>query len=270
MIREHWLPDSPESSPDSLDAARDQLQSLDVPEISPLRVLLTQLEVRIQRLSQTPEERSADLKTFLRRKIGTSSLLDFVRSAQSFLGSQTKVLIICDQFEELFVHYSGTLKLETFVSQIGEICKSDVNVQFLFSMREDWVGSMIEFRPAIPDIFSSYYKLPPMRPARALPALQLPLRALGYTMEDAVARRILLDLADCYPYPEDRHFEAARDGGDRQLAYFELPALQIVAEALWQSRGRAKPPFTLDHYNGLLKPTDDATVAQPGTASEER
>jgi hypothetical protein len=268
MIRENWLPVTPERAPLPIEAAIEELDSLAAKDTSELRALVTQLQAQLLRLSQSPDERSADLKAFLRAKAGSGSLVKFVDAAQAFLGSQTKILIICDQFEELFVHYWGTEKMDNFVTQIGQICKSDVKVQFLFSMREDWVGSMIEFRTAIADIFSAYYKLAPMRRDHARPALQLPLTACGYQMSDSVADLILRDLARCFSSvvaddtPDGRRRE-------RQVAYIELPALQIVAEALWTTRDLITPPFTETHYN-LLKEWEESKRSQPSHEESER
>jgi hypothetical protein len=254
MLREQWLPEPAVQPEAALAAATEQLKSLDVAENSPVKVLVTQLEAQLVRLSQTAEARSADLMAFLRTRAGTGTLTSFLRAAQAFLGPETRMLLICDQFEELFVHFSGTQKLADFVKQLGEICKNDkIKAQLLFSMREDWVGSMIEFRTAIPDIFSFYYKLAPIRVKYALPALDLPLADAGFKIEKKVADRILLDLADCFPSPVGQDENGRRRQPSGENSYLELPALQIVAEALWNSRNdkAVTEPFSEKHYEYL-------------------
>lgn len=247
MIREQWLPQAAGHLLKFFDSARTELQKLDPPPSSSTQVILSQLEAQADRLSQTPEARSADLAAFLKRRKGGGSLAKTLSAVQSFLGPDTGILLICDQFEELFVHYSGTSQLHEFVQQIGDICKSRNNrAKLLFSMREDWVGSMIEFRPVIPDVFNYYYKLAPITTENAVAALQLPLSGVGETMDLPVVHRILADLAACFPSPESQ-------AQPRTTAYIELPALQIVAEALWNTRGSFQPPFTELHYESLGK-----------------
>lgn len=253
MIREQWLPTSTLDLLSSLDTAKVEIQKLIPAQDTAIQQLLTQLEAQLHRLSQTSEARSADLTALLRARKGSRSLVKILHSVQSFLGPDTRILLICDQFEELFVHYSGRDELHEFVNQIGEVYKSgDIKAQFLFSMREDWVGSMIEFRPVIPDIFAYYYKLHPMLKDQAKPALQLPLAETGLEMENAVAERILADLAGSFPSAEDfsnRSQHSSRR--DRSDAYIELPALQIVAEALWKTRNNVEQPFSESHYEFL-------------------
>ena len=104
------------------------------------------------------------------------SLAEFISHIRSVLDPGTDLLFICDQFEELFVHYGNTPEMDEFVSQLGEVwADNSPGTHLLFSMREDWVGSMIEFRKSIPDIFSNYFKLNPITRSRASDILTLPI-----------------------------------------------------------------------------------------------
>lgn len=250
MIEEQWLPDADSDSVSTLEQTRKELEQLASKDDSPLQGLLVQLEAHLERLQQTPSARAADFRAFMRAKSGSGSLVSFLKSVQSFLGSATRLLIICDQFEELFVHYWGTPTMYEYVSQIGDVVKAkDIKAQLLFSMREDWVGSMIEFRTVIPDVFACYYKLPPIKRTCALPALQLPLGTTQYRISDDVGNRILVDLSRCFP-PPGQVTDAQRHG-NRESPYIELPALQIVAEALWNTRDDRPEAFTAEHYQWL-------------------
>lgn len=262
IIEEQWLPEMGVDLASIAESKKEleQLASVNDPSI---RSLLVQIEAYLERLQQGPRARIADFKAYLRTKSESGSLVSFLRAVQSFLGPTTRLLIICDQFEELFVHYSGTAKLHEYVQQIGAIVKAeDIKAQLLFSMREDLVGSMIEFRTVIPDVFAFYYKLPPLKRKCALPALQLPLRAVQSDISDDVANAILFDLSHCYPLPGQAG--GARRSLNMESPYIELPALQIVAEALWNTRDKVKPPFTAEHYQ-WLKSTN-----QNGSAGSRR
>lgn len=257
IIEEQWLPDMGVDPTWAEENKKDleRLASLNDPS---LRSLLVQIEAYLERLRQGPRARVADFKAYLRTKTGSGSLVYFLKAVQSFLGSTTRLLIICDQFEELFVHYSGTANLHEYVQQIGAVVKTeDIKAQLLFSMREDWVGSMIEFRTVIPDVFAFYYKLPPLMRECAVPALQLPLRTTPWTISEDLANAILLDLSRCYPLPGQASGDRRSNNADSP--YIELPALQILAEALWNTRGEVKAPFTAEHYQSLKTANQNAS-----------
>ena len=136
---------------DASQAERDQLDSL-----------IGRLETQIRTESARNETDSDVLKAELKQHVN-KSLAEFIAQVQTRLDATTTLAFICDQFEELFVHYGNTPAMQEFVSQIGEVWANDsLRVRLLFSMREDWVGSMIEFRKAIPDIFRDSFKLTPI------------------------------------------------------------------------------------------------------------
>jgi hypothetical protein len=256
MVREQWLPEPNLELTALVLKANSELA--DLPRDSVTRLLLARLEAQGERLSESIQARSADLATFLKKSSGERSLVKILRSVQSFLGPATKILIICDQFEELFVHYSRKSQLYNFVSQVAEVLGTDgLKVQFVFSMRDDCVGNMIEFRTVVPDIFARYYKLGPLSRKSAPPALELPLKKTQWQWGKGVIDRILADLAASF----EMHAETQADSGfePSEGGYIELPALQIVAEALWNSRESKElvrpghTPFSMRHYELLNK-----------------
>ena len=124
-------------------------------------------------------------------------LNEFLQRLQDLAGGDRRLVFICDQFEELFVHYANTPQLEELVAALGESWADDsLNMHLLFSMREEWVGSMIAFRKTIPDVFSNYFKLNPLQRSRSSEILRLPLTHRGLSIEDETVGRILDDLAD--------------------------------------------------------------------------
>lgn len=189
---------------------------------------------------------------------------EFLRSVGSELGISQPMLIICDQFEELFVHYSNTCELHEFVQQLGDIwADHSLDVRLLFSMREDWVGSMIEFRTAIPEIFANYYKLGPLTRDKARDVLTKPLEDRGITYESAVIEQILRDLVHSYRTgQQDSYSDIKYTRPLHHEEYIELPALQVVADAMWQTRDEQEIPFSLTHYQSLV-PNDAAASPLP-------
>src|SRR5438445_256757 len=98
-------------------------------------------------------------------------------------------------------------------------------------MREDWVGSMIEFRSAIPDIFGCVFKLKPMPRKQAPPIFRIPLKDEPYKITDEFIAIVLDDLAAQYVRQQKENFAAARlllpEEAD---PFIELPALQVLLD----------------------------------------
>jgi hypothetical protein len=266
VLREQWLPASPVPAGALLESAMQELASQ--PFISnehlglrsqpfPITLpLLQQLQAQAGRLSSSPEARAADLRFALRPKVGPD-LKGFVGVIQELLGCETRILFICDQFEELFNFYYDTAAFRNFIAQIASVCDDKgLKCQFLFSMREDAVGSMIELRTRIPDIFANVLRLAPLRMSKARFALTFPASEADITIEEALVDRILSDLAAAYSWARERQTTRTRlqesPGDDK---FVELPALQIVADSLWNTREKVKEPFTLSHYETLAKPS---------------
>jgi hypothetical protein len=185
----------------------------------------------------------------------TVSLLDFVRTLQPNGASEKPIIFICDQFEELFVHFTNRAELARFVEQLGAVWAApNLNVRILFSMREDWVGSMIEFRRTIPTAFNDCFKLNPLRRSAARHVLTWPLRAAGHGQvfaSDAVDA-ILADLAQAYGETRaHRTWGAFSESAEGEDGFIELPALQIIAEKMWETRTKAAAAFSIEHYDTL-------------------
>jgi hypothetical protein len=252
-IRELWMPTRQIETIGNLEELKQQVARCATTDRH-LQVLLARLSAQITRMSYSPAMQAADLRAYLAPFVRRTTVAEFLSHIQLFLGDQTRILLICDQFEEIFVHFYNSREMTEFVQQIGDAYRlKSINVQFLFSMREDWVGSMIEFRSAIPDIFTSTYKVPAMRQSRAAPILKLPLESAGYQIEDETIDHILKDLAKEYVIQQRENFAAARlIPAPAEDPYVELPALQLVAEALWRTRSEVQKPFSLEHYLSLV------------------
>lgn len=268
-IRDNWVPCAASSDTALVADARQQLEDLS-PELLPgVRRLVQLVEAQLTRLSASPESRSADLSAHLRRIID-APLPAFLASAQRFLGLNTPVVVICDQFEEIFVHYYNTPAFDDFVEALKETCdQPDIRVHFLFSMREDWVGSMIAFRRAIPDILNSTFRLDPIRRSRAAPALAIPAARAGYILEEDTAKLILADLCRYYEQQQQKGLFAVRlTRSPADDPFIELPALQAVGDRLWDTRdgGARYRPFTLEHYRAMVSEEDVRESGSPAAA----
>jgi hypothetical protein len=251
VLSDVFLPEAPSEDYVRLQEFKLQLQSDETPYAEELAALLGRVERFVD--PRTPRDGQRQrLRIALEANIELG-LYEFVGCLQRLLGVTTPILFVCDQFEELFVHFSNTALMESFVHNIGGICRDEsLRCQFVFSMREDWVGSMIEFRKEIPDIFGGYFKLAPLRRSTARPAIQLPLERHGFEPSPELMARLLDDLCTIYSQQQLSEFSAVKlMRSDETDPYLELPALQVVLDAIWRTRKDVKQPFTVDHYNWL-------------------
>ncbi|MBC8011994.1 MAG: hypothetical protein H7067_18060 [Burkholderiales bacterium] len=173
------------------------------------------------------------------------TILEWVRLGKALL-PQTPLLIVCDQLEETFLHFQDSIELGRFVDALGEVWNQvDLRVTLLFSLREDWVGRMIEFRRVIPSIFSNCHRLLPLTRDGARLALTLPLASTGMDWEQDAIDLILDELTAIY------RDNGTVEGEEKDGSYIELPALQIVAFHLWKTRTDFPRPFSIEHYKRL-------------------
>jgi hypothetical protein len=251
MLREVWLPDLPDEDQALPDQIRRELALRSDTAGTRLATLLDRLAPHWGRIA-TPDGLRGAFVEHMRRRI-TLPLTEYIREAQSFLGSQTNLVFVCDQFEELFVHYSNTPELREFVAAIGSVCAdAAIRAQFVFSMREDWVGSLIEFREVIPEIFSNTFKLLPLKVSAAAAVLELPLEQQKIYIDKKVVQRIIGDLSQFYQVLQRQRYSRVQFSMPLpEDPFIELPALLLIAEKLWETRLLTAQMFSMLHYESL-------------------
>lgn len=74
----------------------------------------------------------------------------------------TPLLIVFDQFEELFISGSDQEKKE-FIQSISEILQSSIKVKFIFSLREEYLAELDDFEEEIPSFFDFRFRIEKMR-----------------------------------------------------------------------------------------------------------
>lgn len=192
----------------------------------------------------------------------STSLHGFVSEIAGIIDRTRPILIILDQFEELFVHYANHPLLNTFARELGRIwADSSLNVRLLFSMREDWVGSMIVLRRDIPEIFRDTYRLMPLRHDAAIKVLTEPLPSRGFHWGEGVPERIANDLATLHENTDMRQAgRIALDDGREK--FVDASSLQLVASHLWETRLAEYTPFSNVHYETLARPDQAGNPAE--------
>lgn len=195
---------------------------------------------------------------------GGESLRAFMNGVADLVGRDRHILLVCDQFEELFVHYANEPQFHTFISDLAALWADEsMNVRLLFSMREDWVGSMIALRRVIPDVFKDSFRLLPLTAEDARLVLTRPLQSRGIPYDEAMISAIVDDLVASYEATDTRRLGNIEPQQPRGTSHFvELSALQLVAGCLWETRDVQRKPFSLEHYLSLA-PEDAARERTP-------
>ena len=270
LLRDVNLPLFKRSDLEIIQTTRNYLKTLPEERTKEIENFLARLESKITDSTESSLN-TGDFKTYLQNYLD-KSLAEFISHIQSVLDPETNLLFICDQFEELFVHYGNTPEMDEFVSQLGEVwADNSLRVHLLFSMREDWVGSMIEFRRSIPDIFTNYFKLDPITRSRAGDILTLPLKGVGIKVETKVVDKILDDLVQAYSMNQKERFaEVKLTPSPQKDPFIELPALQVLADKLWETKDTVKHPFSLAHYQSLKNSVEQEKKAKSITSKEAK
>lgn len=159
--------------------------------------------------------------------------------ACTLFGSGQQILLL-DQFEEFFNYQRFQKGFKTFVEELGAaVLDRSLPACFVFSMREDFALELNAFKPFLPGVFDSYFRLEKLTRDQARLAIEQPLKPIGWSFapkrdsEEGLLEQVLDDLAK---REQERQF-----GVQELLALQELPLLvepphlQIVCRELWDN-----------------------------------
>ncbi|MBN1602375.1 MAG: HEAT repeat domain-containing protein [Chitinispirillaceae bacterium] len=159
------------------------------------------------------------------------SLRDFIQVCASF--SSEPLVILLDQFEEMFQYHRYTKDFNHFLEQIaGALRDKKTNVNFLISMREDFALYMNAFKGHLPTtIFENYYRLEKIDVRKARTVIAWPAEKCGFTYEEGLLDELLVDLADqeCQGEVGTKGIRTNVTGSE----YVEAPNVQIVCKQIW-------------------------------------
>ncbi|MDQ3252606.1 MAG: ATP-binding protein, partial [Acidobacteriota bacterium] len=158
------------------------------------------------------------------------SSIDYLRRVTK--ERHTKLVIICDQFEEFFVNFKTRRERKLFVSFVAECYHAaDLPVKFFFSMRHDFLDRITEFDGLIPEplMAAKRYHLHNFDEEQAAEVIEKSVRRANLPIEATLCRQVVRDLVVHDPVKSDSSV---------------LPSeLQIIGEQL-----QSKRIFTLHQY----------------------
>ncbi len=175
------------------------------------------------------------LEWFLRR--GPRSLVEWM--AAGHLPPDTHLLVLVDQFEELFrfASYDSRETAEAFVKlliQASEEPQSRVSV--VLTMRSEFLGACSLIPGLAERINRGFYLTPRMTRDECRLAIVGPARMVGAELEPALLNQILNDLAGFAPWGEDASADQLRSLSRRAD---QLPVMQHLLNRMWQRAAQA-------------------------------
>ena len=203
----------------------------------------------IKHFTDKPEA-VASLQATLRR--GPLSLCELWQEAQFDTG--TRLLLLVDQFEELFRYYQQGEVEETaaFVALLLASYQNP-NIYVIITMRSDFIGDCAAFYGLPEAVNAGLYLTPRLTREQLAEAIALPATVFGGTIEQGLLNRLLNDA-----------------GNDPD----QLPIIQHALMRMWQHAANAEEDvLTLAHYeqiggfkkalsNHADKAYDELTAAQ--------
>ena len=185
------------------------------------------------------------------------ALLERLHAQPGYLGAvlrercrdrRSRVLLLCDQFEELYTLGASFADRAAFVGCLeGVADDASSPLRVVLSLRSDFLDQVAEDRALTREITRGIALLPPMARDDLRQTLVRPLAATGYAFESSAMVESMLD-----------ELEATRA---------PLPLLQFTAARLWAARDRASQQITEASYEasggvaGALAIHADAVLA---------
>jgi hypothetical protein len=178
--------------------------------------------------------------------VGPDAPLDVLLDACSRALRGGRILLILDQFEELFLYHPSTGQDDPFDTGFAQaVNRTDLNAHILLSMRDDQLSRLDRFKGRIPNLLSNMLRLDHLSLADAERAIREPLREYNERRPDGGPETTIED-----PVVQDLlsmqvTFESVGQGGILMVQgpgdtgpRIQTPFLQIVLTRLWNEETR--------------------------------
>jgi WD40 repeat protein len=165
--------------------------------------------------------------------------------------------LVLDQFEEFLTTHGN--RLDPVRAELAELTRTtQVDVQIMLSLREEFLAALEPFREQIVSLFQSTYRLEGLDDASLRDAIRLPPREFNGSCDDELVEILLRDLKARNQVQQDSSAIAV-----------ELPTLQLVCSQLWdeaQRAGQSKLTVALYEKAGGVKKILDRYIkaSMPG------
>ena len=120
-----------------------------------------------------------------------------IHDALRTLSVEHPVVLVLDQFEEFFIRFRGQRNVyEDFISTIGTIVNDrSLRVHVVFSLREEYLADLDDFRSNVPHLFENEYRLRPLTAFGVRQAITRPLTLSGTPFDPRLVTSLVDRLA---------------------------------------------------------------------------
>ena len=186
---------------------------------------------------------------YTKLKASTFGLIEIIQETE--LPDNTNLLIIVDQFEEIFrsMHYSDNKEVRAFVYLLIEaINKKGIPLYVLITMRSDFIGECAAFYNFAELVGDNIFLVPRLKLKQLREIITLPAIHFGATVEPSLVTRLINDMN-------------ANQMKDMNLTRDQLPVLQHALMQMWFKSVEKKDTktFTLEDYQTIGTLTDSIT-----------
>lgn len=113
------------------------------------------------------------------------------------LEGQGPVVLVLDQLEELFIRFRDKPKVRAgFIAAVAELLTAGgPQLRVVFSLREDYLANLDDFRTLLPDLFANEYRLHPLSAFGTRQAISRALQVAGIEYEQRLLTGMVDELA---------------------------------------------------------------------------
>jgi hypothetical protein len=196
------------------------------------------------------------LRQSLEEVVGTKFPKDISLAESLIKNRKNQLVLILDQFEEVFATYSWQPNFFAFLDELTEIVNEErLLVRLVISMREEFLGELSVFDARIPDLFGNYYRLKHFDKQQACEIITNNCETVKVEVYEKGLEMLIADLSRIEPFRGDARGSA--DGLSRPPLtrdYVVPPYLQLVCSEIWNRYPPSDGAFFLDTYRGGLAP----------------
>lgn len=156
-----------------------------------------------------------------------------------------RLVVILDQFEELFTYHSRRTDFVDFLQALSELCsKGRPLIHVVLSLRDDFIGELLAFDRFLPPLFNSYHHLTNLSSETAVGVIRSLSAAGGRKVDDEGAERLVADLQALEGSAASGSLDTDGTETGSEGAKAVVPSLlQIVCRALWRRSRTTDQPF---------------------------
>ena len=165
-------------------------------------------------------------------------------------GEPAPIVLVFDQFEELFTSYGGRwADREDFFVQLGEAMEGNAKkgikgnplLRVVFCMREDFIAELDPYASLLPEKLRTRFRLEHLRENEALAAITKPLEKTNRSYAKGVAEQLVKNLLKIP--------SLGLTGTQSVGLYVEPVQLQVVCQSIWEALSPDETVITKKHLD---------------------